>query len=161
MEWSWKGKKHSRCWQNVLLLLPDSFWARMDCLHWQHRWNPARRDYAAERGGETHQALHKSTPDTNLLLNYNMGFCSLLPHWWRPFIPRVTHSMLSTWNTWLLVTLEMFAVLLSTFQKKKNKKNLCCQLEFMHLQQPEHQLDSTTGCTPLTHNILGSIFLFC
>lgn len=31
-------------------------------------------------GGETHQALHKSTPDTNLLLNYNMGFCSLLPH---------------------------------------------------------------------------------
>lgn len=121
MEWSWKGKKHSRCWQNVLLLLPDSFWARMDCLHWQHRWNPARRDYAAERGGETHQALHKSTPDTNLLLNYNMGFCSLLPHWWRPFIPRVTHSMLSTWNTWLLVTLEMFAVL-STFQKKKKQK---------------------------------------
>lgn len=68
--------------------------------------------------------------------------------------------MLSTWNTWLLVTLEMFAVL-STFQKKKKQKNLCCQLEFMHLQQPEHQLDSTTGCTPLTHNILGSIFLFC
>lgn len=72
-------------------------------------------------GGKTHQALHKSTPDTNLLLNYNMGFCSLLPHWWRPFIPRVTHSMLSTWNTWLLVTLEMFAVL-STFQKKKKQK---------------------------------------
>lgn len=130
MGWSWKGKKTlqvlTECtlaasWQLLGMHELHALAGQMkSCTQGLHCWK-----------GGTHQVLHKSTQDTDLLLNHNMGFCSLLSHRWRPFISRVTHSMLSTWNTWLLVTLETFAVLFLTFPKEK--KNHCCQLEPKHL----------------------------
>lgn len=161
MGWSWKGKKTlqvlTECtlaasWQLLGMHELHALAGQMkSCTQGLHCWK-----------GGTHQVLHKSTQDTDLLLNHNMGFCSLLSHRWRPFISRVTHSMLSTWNTWLLVTLETFAVLFLTFPKEKKKSLLPVGTKASLVTPTTRTSTRQQHClhSLSSQNILGSISLF-